>query len=498
MEVVAGSPGWTALAGADRLAARTTPGGCSTSRVPLRGPPSLGDRSIREARVRKAEPGNRARPGQYIGPVNEPLGRRHIAVACQGGGSHTAFTAGVLSHMFSTEVLEDYEFVGLSGTSGGAVCALMAWSALLQGRPEEARARLQRFWSANSTSLPVERLVNSMMLWGARVTESFTMPAFSPYDSFLSAWSREHLRTLVRSVVDFEQLADLATAPGAPLLMLGAVERASGDPKAFDSRHGEINADAVLASAVIPSFVSSGGGSCAYWEGPFSQNPPVRALMESTPDEIWVIQVNPTSIDYEPTSVSEIVNRRNELAGNLALLQELSSMEVFDELIDRGEPGSERAGPVTIRLLEMRRPPGSTRWGAASKLNRDPAFIRELITLGESQAADFMASIVFEGRWCSRDVDGLLGCFADGATVSADVPDRRRVELTSDPGEVRRFVTDHLVDAARIDLTRKRVYRESVAWEIRYPGRLAHHRGQAQARFRDGLITDFRLTTMPY
>ena len=61
--------------------------------------------------------------------------RRRIAIACQGGGSHTAFTAGVLTRLFGSDEIDGYEVVGLSGTSGGAVCALLAWSALIEGGP---------------------------------------------------------------------------------------------------------------------------------------------------------------------------------------------------------------------------------------------------------------------------------------------------------------------------------------------------------------------------
>ena len=55
---------------------------------------------------------------------------KRIAIACQGGGSHTAFTAGVLKRLFQGDALARYDVVGLSGTSGGAVCALLAWYAL--------------------------------------------------------------------------------------------------------------------------------------------------------------------------------------------------------------------------------------------------------------------------------------------------------------------------------------------------------------------------------
>jgi NTE family protein len=42
-----------------------------------------------------------------------------VAIACQGGGSHTAFAAGVLSVLLAKENGERFDLVALSGTSGG-------------------------------------------------------------------------------------------------------------------------------------------------------------------------------------------------------------------------------------------------------------------------------------------------------------------------------------------------------------------------------------------
>jgi NTE family protein len=50
---------------------------------------------------------------------------KRVAIACQGGGSHSAFTAGALERLLAEE-RERYEIVALSGTSGGAICALLA------------------------------------------------------------------------------------------------------------------------------------------------------------------------------------------------------------------------------------------------------------------------------------------------------------------------------------------------------------------------------------
>jgi NTE family protein len=72
-----------------------------------------------------------------------------VTIACQGGGSHTAFTAGVLKRLLRAEELKGCEVVGLSGTSGGAVCALLALGA---------------FWRDNSATAPHEQILNSWIL----------------------------------------------------------------------------------------------------------------------------------------------------------------------------------------------------------------------------------------------------------------------------------------------------------------------------------------------
>ena len=80
--------------------------------------------------------------------------KRRIAIACQGGGSHTAFTAGALR-----EILEEvkdkgrYEIVALSGTSGGALCAFLAWYVLLKENSEQdAMKTLRSFWEEDNAA----------------------------------------------------------------------------------------------------------------------------------------------------------------------------------------------------------------------------------------------------------------------------------------------------------------------------------------------------------
>jgi NTE family protein len=80
-------------------------------------------------------------------------GTKRIAIACQGGGSHTAFTAGALKRLLQDD---RYDVVAVSGTSGGAICAVLAWYALIQHNGEGAAARAARLldslWKDNSAS----------------------------------------------------------------------------------------------------------------------------------------------------------------------------------------------------------------------------------------------------------------------------------------------------------------------------------------------------------
>ena len=159
-----------------------------------------------------------------------------------------------------------------------------------------------------------------------------------------------------------------------PLLLVGAVDVLSGRFRAFHSRRDRIAADMILASAAIPTlFPTVRTDDGVYWDGLFSQNPPVRELLEAEPDELWVIQINPTTTRDEPRSVLDIADRRNELAGNLSLYQELQFIEKIDQLLAEGllAPGG-KYKQVVVRVIELARSRSSRLLGPASKLNRDP------------------------------------------------------------------------------------------------------------------------------
>ena len=235
-----------------------------------------------------------------------------------------------------------------------------------------------------------------------------------------------------------------------------------------------------------------------YWDGLFSQNPPVRELLDAGPDELWVIQINPRQRDTEPTTLAEIADRRNELSGNLSLYQELAFIEKIDQLLETGllDAGG-KYKQVVVRVIELSRsalPPAS----AASKLNRDPRFIQNLISHGEQQATEFLAALAFERAWAGTDVAAVMGHFAEDPELVSEPPFTRPGRHRGS-GQARQFVQEQLSAGVRMDLTHKLIARDRVTWTLRRRNDPAgtHPPGQAEAQFRDGKVTSLRLGPLP-
>jgi NTE family protein len=330
----------------------------------------------------------------------EGNGSKRVAIACQGGGSHTAFTAGALKRLLGDD---RYEVVGLSGTSGGAICALLAWCGLLgeggNGTPNGAAGLLDSFWQANSASAPYDRFWNDWIVWVNRLQGSVYAPAVSPYSTPLAYWGQQRLRSMLEELVAFDEIQTPSQDSG-PMLLVGAVDVCSGEFRAFNSRRDKIGADTILASTALPTlFRAVRAGDGVFWDGLFSQNPPVRELTEARPDEIWVIQIDPERRAEEPKSMVDILDRRNELAGNLSLYQELYFIEKINDLVDKlGEGESPENKRLRIpgergreyRHIKVRRIEMLKELDFASKLDRGPSFIRALMDYGEERAEKFL------------------------------------------------------------------------------------------------------------
>jgi NTE family protein len=192
--------------------------------------------------------------------------------------------------------------------------------------------------------------------------------------------------------------------------------------------------------------------------------------------------------------VAEISDRRNELAGNLSLYQELHMIEKIDSMIDDGELTGGRYRPVIVRMIEMA--PLGPSAGTASKLNRDPAFLDALIAEGETRAGDFVEALLFERDWRAGDLDALAGHFADDCEIESVHP-FKPFPRQRGARAVKLFVSRYLAGAVQVDLTRKQVAEDRVTWQVRSKAgndvdgeRLI---GRAEVRFEAGKIISIRL-----
>lgn len=421
---------------------------------------------------------------------------KRVAIACQGGGTHAAFTWGVLTRILETKKTWNessgdgrrFDIVALSGTSAGALCALATWYGLVPntadgdcGSVEKAVERLDFLWTTFAASSVVEQGHNALVAALLHLKETgLPFPGVNPYhlstNAALSTLSvlgarAEYLgfQPLLSALCPHFDAVDWPAIQKADLrILVSAIEIVSGNFEVFDSdqtlEDREIafaagrDADneparwrmrrpfslaGVAASGTLPDllpaqeisdmeFPTCEPGvtttrSGLYWDGLYSQNPPVRDFLdvspiERKPDEIWVIRINAQEARPRNATVGleDIRDRENELAGNLSLNQELDHILTMNRWISRfgtDHPALKGRKVVRVRTIKMTR---ETAWRLrrTSKFDRSPDHLARLREEGRQVAEEWLAS------W--RRGDDAVGSYPDDARYprAAGGPDR--------------------------------------------------------------------------
>lgn len=311
----------------------------------------------------------------------------NIAIACQGGGSHTAFTAGVLEHLFQNWNQSD-QLVGISGTSGGAFNALGAWYGLVTGDCDKAGEIVIDLWEDLAADDYTDRMTNEWLKMMKRLDSSgLPMPRFSPYQIPGPEPGKVRIREILETHIDFDSITDHCKQSN-PDLVVGTVNVNAGEFETFTNE--DVTVEAFLASAADPHlFEAVEINGHMHWDGLFSQNPPINDLMkqppERKPNELWVIQINQQETTENPKSPGEIADRRNELSGNLSLNQELKFIEEVNEWVESGKLPDDEFTYTDIQRIEL-----PEQFHCSTKLDRDPDFIKQLINLGRDSAESFL------------------------------------------------------------------------------------------------------------
>ena len=317
--------------------------------------------------------------------AKKPGKAKPINLALQGGGSHGALTWGVLDRLLEDDRLAIH---GVSGTSAGAMNAVVLADGMARGGAAGARAALERFWKAISESArfsPIQRSFWDKMTGNYSLDHSpsylffeSVSRMFSPYDLNPSGFNP--LRGLLNDLVDF----DAVNNDDALDVYVTATNVRTGRPRVFAA--GEVTAEAVLASACLPQmFPAVEIDGEAYWDGGFTGNPALYPLIvrHSTPD-ILVVQINPFVRRDLPRTARDIMNRVNEISFNSSLVKELRSIGLLHRVAR--ERGLDLGNYTDTYLHLIHAQIDEQDLVASSKLNAEWQYLRMLFDRGRTWA----------------------------------------------------------------------------------------------------------------
>ncbi len=325
--------------------------------------------------------------------------RKTVSLALQGGGALGAYTWGALDRLLQDERVE---IAAVSGSSAGAMCAVVLADGLQEGGREGARRQLRRFWESVARAghsnpyrrTPMMAFLNAfkpgwaqesyIALW-ADIAARFA----SPYD--FNPLNINPLKELLEDLVDFERVRTCRHIE----LFIGATNVETGRIRIFGN--AELTADHVMASACLPQlFQAVEIDGEPYWDGGYVGNPALFPLfqVEKTRD-IVIVQINPIERAGAPRTAPDILARVNEITFNASLLSELRAIDFVARLVDENRLPERRYRKMLVHNLSERQPLAPL--GVGVDLNTDLTFFEQLFAIGRA-AAD---------RWLGAHYDAL-------------------------------------------------------------------------------------------
>ncbi|MFV0491960.1 MAG: patatin-like phospholipase family protein [Pseudorhodobacter sp.] len=320
-----------------------------------------------------------------------------INLALQGGGSHGAFTWGVLDRLLEEPGIE---IAGISGTSAGALNGAALKEGLVSGGADAARKRLDALWRQIGTvgDMRLGLWMQPVLPFAAALTQAWentlgvspqglAAQVLSPYD-FGAAW-RNPLIPVVRRL-DFDKI----TSMDGPRLFINATNLRDGKIGVFSGR--KITPGALLASGCLPTVFQAveephpvTGKPESWWDGGYSGNPALFPLYDKDlPDDILIIAINPLRREEIPRTPLEIQNRINEIGFNAPLLRDLRAIAFVQRLLDDGK--IERGSMKHVALHMIADDALMNSLSASSKLLPSPYLLHRLKSAGREAAARFL------------------------------------------------------------------------------------------------------------
>ncbi|MGA0562567.1 patatin-like phospholipase family protein [Ancylobacter sp. VNQ12] len=379
----------------------------STTAKPPAKPPARSRKGTPKATDAAATGAEPSAPAKASASASAPL-RAPVLIdlALQGGGSHGAFTWGVLDRFLEEPWLQ---IDGVSGTSAGAMNAAVMSFGYAKGGAEEARTALARFWTKVSEAArfspfqrgPMDKLLGRWTLDNSPLFVAMDLMSrlVSPYD--LNPGGGNPLQSILEEVIDFDLVK---TSPIK--LFITATSVRTGRGKVF--RNADLSPDVLLASACLPTlFQAVEIDGEPYWDGGYSGNPTMTPLVrELDSDDTILIPINPVEREGTPSNAREILNRLNEVSFNAVLLKELRMMALMRKVADPGDTEGAQWAKMRIHMV-----PNNVMGtlGYSSKLNAEWDFLSMLRDEGRASAQAFLDAHGDDlGKRSTLDIDQLI------------------------------------------------------------------------------------------
>jgi NTE family protein len=318
----------------------------------------------------------------WVGEPEQRAAVRPVRLGLQGGGAHGAFTWGVLDRLLEEPWLR---IEAVSGTSAGAMNAVVLADGLAEGGPEGARAALRALWTAIGRAAaysPIRRGLLDRLAGRSGLDRSPSYLFFdglsryvSPYD--VNPLGFNPLRDVVARQVNFDRVNSSAAIE----VHVAATNVRTGLPEIFS--RGGLSVEAVLASACLPQlFAAVEIDGESYWDGGFTANPPLFPLVGASGEaDILIVQVNPVERAAVPRRAREIINRVNEISFNASLDKELAALAAM-----RG------TGRSRLRLHRIHGGADTAALTASSKLHAEPGQLERLFEQGRRRAQNWLTA----------------------------------------------------------------------------------------------------------
>ena len=334
--------------------------------------------------------------------------KKSINLALQGGGSHGAFTWGVLDRLLDEDAWLHIE--GISGTSAGAMNGAAMVQGYCRGGAEGARQALNNFWAGVGKMASFEWPSRSPLDWMlgnwnidasplSLMGDAFSR-AFSPYQ--MNPLNLNPFRDLVEAMFDVKAVQDCS----AIKLFVSATNVETGHARIFGPK--DMSVDALMASACLPfNFQAVVIDGVPYWDGGYVGNPSIFPLIyECESPDVVLVQINPLTRRGTPDTPTEIVNRLNEITFNASLISEMRAIAFVEKLVEDDHLKSQEASRLKKMNMHMISAEEEIqKLGASSKLNASIDFLEFLKKLGQAACSLWLKeSAQFIGEKSSLDI----------------------------------------------------------------------------------------------